>query len=160
MILVIAVAVSYLMARPSVFVRQSSAPVFMGSEITVQRTAARPAAVVKAKPAIKAQAVSQPLPQPKIAAPLPILPPRISYRVLPKYPASALEQGLAGTVLLSVFVGGNGSAQKVAIKSSSGVAELDTAALNAVSQWKFDPATQGGRAVESWFEFPFRFEVK
>jgi TonB family protein len=168
MILVAAIAVSYLISRPALFLRESSMPVFMGEEITVVQKGVEGVRgvekAVKAQKAIKAErasrVISQPVPQPKVAAPLPILPPSISHRILPEYPVSALEQGLEGTVLLSIYVGMNGSAKKVEVKNSSGVSELDTSAVKAVSQWKFNPAAQGGKAVASWFEFPVRFEVK
>jgi protein TonB len=164
MILVTAVTVSYLISKPIVSVQERSLPVFMGEEVAVQRAVEGVRSVKtvkKAERVVKSQkVVSQPVPQPKIAAPLPILPPRISYRVLPEYPVTALEQGLAGTVLLSIYVGMGGAAEQVKVKSSSGVAELDAAALQAASQWKFSPASQGGQALASWFELPLRFEVK
>ena len=146
-----AIAVGYLISRPGLFVSQREMPIFMGEEIVIHKTAS----------AVKAtKVVSTPVPQPKVATPLPIFPPRISYRVLPSYPASALGQGLGGTAILSVYVGLRGDPEKVKVKSSSGVAELDQSAASAVSQWKFAPATQGGKALASWFELPVRFEVK
>ena len=150
-ILTAAIAVSYLISRPGLFVSQREMPIFMGEEIVVHKTVS----AVKA-----AKAVSTPMPQPKVVTPLLIFPPRISYRVLPNYPASALEQGLGGTAVLSIYVGLRGDPEKIEVKSSSGVAELDQSAATAVSQWKFVPATQGGKAMASWFELPVRFEVK
>jgi TonB family protein len=150
-ILMAAIAVSFLISRPGLFVSQREMPIFMGEEIVVHKTVS----AIKA-----AKAISTPMPQPKVATPLPIFPPRISYRVLPDYPTSALEQGLGGTTILSIYVGLRGDSEKVEIKSSSGVAELDRSAATAVSQWKFVPATQGGKAIASWFELPVRFEVR
>lgn len=154
MILVAAIAVSYLISRPALFVRQGSMPVFMGEEITIQKTGVKAVTAVKA---VKAE--STPIPQPIAAAPLPILPPSISYRVLPQYPVSALEQGLQGTAILSIYVGLGGAAERVDIKSSSGALELDKSAVSAVSKWKFSPATRGGAAVASRLELPVRFEI-
>jgi protein TonB len=163
MMLVATVAVGYLVSRPALFVGQKSMPVFMGEGITVQR-ASKGITAIKAERAVKVEramkAVSQPVTQPKIAAPLPILPPQVSCRILPEYPLSALEQGRQGTALLSVYVGVSGTPERIEIRSSSGVSELDRSALAAVSQWKFAPATQGGRAMASWFELPVRFEIK
>jgi protein TonB len=157
MILVAAIAVSYLISRPALFVSQKSMPVFMGEEVVIHKAVT----AVKAKTVVKAaKAVSSPMPQPKVATPLPILPPRISYRVLPNYPVSALEQGLEGTAVLSIYVGLSGDPKQVEVKSSSGVAELDQSAATAVSQWKFAPATQGGKAIASWFELPVSFKIK
>lgn len=151
MIFVVAVAVSYLMSRPAWFVQERSMPIFMGEEIVINKTTSV---------ARTAKAVSLPVPQPKVATPLPIFPPRISFRVLPNYPATALEQGLEGTTILSIYVGMAGDPEKIEIKSSSSVSELDQSALTAVSQWKFEPASQSGKAIASWFELPVRFKIK
>lgn len=141
--------------RPHQIVSQS-APVFYGEEVTVQ-TAAKPTVLVKAQSAAKT--ISTPAPV-SPALPLPIVPPAVTFKVLPAYPASALEQGVEGTVLLSVYVGLSGKAEQVETKLSSGVKELDAAAINAVSQWTFSPASQAGTALASWFEVPVRFELK
>jgi TonB family protein len=133
-----------------------SAPVFMGEEVTVKQ-AVKPAvvSVVRASTAVKAV----PLPQPK-AAPLPLIPPSIAASLLPVYPAKALADGTEGLVLLSVYVGLTGQPEKIETKTSSGCPELDSSAAQAVSQWKFFSATQGGSAISSWFEIPVRFVIR
>jgi TonB family protein len=151
-VLTAAVMVSYLMTRPALFVKESSIPIFMGEELIIQKAAEKTVTAVKVQ--------SVPAPVPKVAAPLPILPPRVSYRVLPEYPVSALQQGLQGTAILSIYVGLSGAAERVELKSSSGVAELDRSAVAAVSEWKFNPAIRGGAAIASWFEVPVRFAIK
>lgn len=157
-ILVAAIAVSLLVTRQAVWQQAKAQPVFWGEEITVTKTVVK--AVPQVKPMTKVVAKSVPVPQPKVAVPLPIMPPKVVFRVLPQYPAAALAQGLQGTVLLSMSVGLTGQAGQVMVKSSSGAAELDQAALAAVSQWQFSPATQGNAAITSRFEVPVRFEVK
>jgi len=140
-----------------------SAPIFMGEEVTVHRATA--AAITLAKPAVVSAAKDTtvvkviPSPQPKVV-PLPIVPPGIAASVLPVYPAKALADGTEGLVLLSVYVGLTGRPEKVETKTSSGYPDLDSAASQAVSQWKFFPATQGGAALASWFEVPVRFVIK
>lgn len=156
-LLVAAVMVGFLVARPVSIVQPREMPVFMGEELTVQRAIEGLRGQEKVKKA--ARAISDPIPQPKVATPLPLVPPTVSYRVLPEYPVSALEQGLQGTAVLSIYVGPGGAAESVKVTSSSGVAELDNSAVKAVSQWKFSPATQGGAAVASWFEMPVRFQI-
>ncbi|OGC09902.1 hypothetical protein A3F86_00700 [candidate division WOR-1 bacterium RIFCSPLOWO2_12_FULL_45_9] len=151
-VLVAAVAVGYLISRPMVMEREKVLPVFIGGELTIPQKVVQPISLTRV--------ISAPIPQPKIATPLPIVPPGISYRVLPQYPATALQQGLEGVAILSVYIGLNGAAESVAIKSSSGVADLDKSALAAVSRWQFNPATQGGAALASWFELPVRFTLQ
>lgn len=164
-LLVVPIVVIYpkLQVAPS-----KSVPVFMEEELVVQKglegirgkqkamkTAFAKATAVKAVKASKV--ASTPMPQPKVATPLPIFPPKISYSVLPEYPVSALEQGLEGTVVLSILIGSSGNPERIEVKSSTGVSELDESAVTAVSQWKFEPASQGGKAMSSWFEVPIRF---
>ncbi|MFH1825775.1 MAG: energy transducer TonB [bacterium] len=145
-ILVAALMVGLVISRPLSVGRSQVMPVFMGEEISA----------VKAKTI----AIAQPVPQPKVLAPMPIVPPSVSYSVLPEYPVSALRQGIEGVTVLSLYVGLNGAAEKVAVKSSSGTEALDQSAVAAVSQWQFAPASQAGAALASWFEIPVRFEVK
>ena len=138
-----------------------SVPIFMGKELVVTKTVAKPMLRAKrvARPVSIPKAVSVPAPQPQVSAPLPIVPPSISYSVIPAYPESALNNDLEGTVLLSVFVDSSGKAEKVAIKKSSGVVALDASAKTSVSLWKFSPATQGGVAMASHFEVPVSFQL-
>lgn len=167
-----AVTVGYYLSRPH-SVTTKSIPVFVGEEVTVRKAAESTIVVEKvfrAERALKAKKVAfakasmakgvAPLPTPKVTAPLPIIPPSVTFKVLPSYPVSALEKGLEGTILLSIYVGLNGQPERIEAKVSSGVQELDEAAIGAVSQWRFSPATQGGQAIASWYEIPVRFEVK
>jgi len=145
-----AVSAGYFISRTQVAPARS-VPMFMGDEVVVQKAAT-------AANTEKANAL--PAPQPKLIAPLPIVPPAVTYKILPEYPVSALEKGLSGTVVLSVFVGLNGQPEKIDTRVSSGIEELDRSAVQAVAQWKFAPAAQGGQAIASWLEIPVRFEVK
>ncbi len=160
LILVAGVSVSYLISRPAIFGQQVKAPVFMGEEVIVQKAAVAVKAFEGNKAVRVERAISKIEPKPVVQTPLPIVPPRVMSRVLPTYPQAALEQGLAGTALLSVYVGLTGNAEKVQLKSSSGVSALDQSAIAAVSQWTFAAARHGGAAMASWFEIPVRFEVK
>ena len=67
---------------------------------------------------------------------------------LPVYPKHALDQGLEGTVVVSVLVGPDGSAQSVAVAKSSGHTVLDAAAVRAVKQgWRFKGGMAKGKPV-------------
>jgi len=78
----------------------------------------------------------------------------------PIYPNSLLGKGIGGRVLISCMVDAEGRISNTAIKQSSGHAELDKAALNAVIKWKFKPATKGGKKIKANCVVPFNFEVK
>jgi protein TonB len=160
--LVLSLAISVLMFIPKLQVASTkNLPVFMGEEVVVQKAGKVSTAAITEKAitekAVKATAM--PVLPPKIATPLPLIPPSITYKVFPAYPAAALEQGKEGIVILSVFVGLGGQPGKIETKTSSGIAELDNSASAAVAQWKFSPASQGGQAIASWFEVPVRFVI-
>ena len=159
----VSLVVGILLYKPASSVYRKEMPVFWGEEVVV-KTGAKAISSVKIKEAVKiekfVESVSQNSPLPGNAKPLPILPPRITFKVLPQFPASVLEEGRSGTVILSVFVNLAGNPEKIEVKSSSGIAELDKSAESAVAQWKFEPALQAGNPLPSWFEVPVRFEVK
>ncbi len=75
----------------------------------------------------------------------------------PRYPAAALRRGEGGTVVLRVNVGADGRADEVAVARRSGSRELDRAAMVAVRDWRFKPATRNGREVASVVEQPVEF---
>jgi len=152
------VSAGYFISRQQTGVSRSI-PVFYGEEITVQKGVVVVPALAAEKAAVTAKVQAAPMPAPN-AAPLPIIPPAITFKVLPAYPFSALRKGLEGTVVLSAYIGSGGQPEKVEVRTSSGVAEMDQSAVKAVSQWRFSPAAQGGMALASWFEVPVRFVME
>jgi protein TonB len=153
LLVAVAVAMGAYLVRPQAAAR--TVPLFYGEEVTVG-TVAEPVVLAKAETAAKATATPAPV---SPAGPLPIVPPLVTFKVLPEYPVSALKQGVQGTVLLSVYVGLTGKAEKIETKLSSGINEFDAAAQQAVAQWRFLPAAQGGSAINSWFELPVSFRI-
>ncbi len=77
----------------------------------------------------------------------------------PPYPEFARQAHQEGTVRLSVEVSESGTASHVSISQSSGFSLLDTAALNAVKNWKFKPSMLGGIPQSSRVVVPVRFEL-
>lgn len=77
----------------------------------------------------------------------------------PVYPPEAVQQQLEGLVTLSVTIAASGEVTKVTVAESCGHEVLDQAALDAVCQWQFSPATQGGKPVEWTARLPIRFRL-
>jgi periplasmic protein TonB len=77
----------------------------------------------------------------------------------PPYPTTARQMGYQGIVLLNVEVLAEGRAGEVLIKTSSGYAILDKAALQTVKTWRFSPARRFGEAITMWFLVPVRFTL-
>jgi protein TonB len=136
------------------------------------RAAAKPApsrpasapALARAEPGPVSAAPSVPqiAAAPALAAPL--LPPRpiagLASNRKPDYPAEARRRGQQGRVLLRVEVSAAGTPLAVTVASSSGHPALDDAALAAVRQWHFAPATRGGEPVAGLAEVPIQFRLE
>lgn len=80
-------------------------------------------------------------------------------RVKPSYPALSLRRGEEGRVVLSVLVKADGTAGDVNVKKSSGFPRLDTAAVNAVRRWKFEPYRIGGLAADHEYSVVVDFSL-
>lgn len=78
----------------------------------------------------------------------------------PTYPSEALEQGVAGTVVLRVLVNADGGVDAVSVELSSGVKLLDDTALEKVQQWRFVPASLLGVRVEAEVRVPIVFRLE
>lgn len=87
-------------------------------------------------------------------------PPTPVNKLPPIYPSSLLNKGVGGRVLVSCTIDSNGRVANTSIKQSSGHAELDRAAVNAVNKWKFRPATKAGRKIKATCVVPFNFEIQ
>ncbi len=78
----------------------------------------------------------------------------------PPYPPEAYEKGQEGVVQLLVSVTGQGTVATLKVHRSSGFESLDQAALKAVRDWKFQPATYRGRPVASKVLVPVGFQIE
>lgn len=76
------------------------------------------------------------------------------------YPSAAARSRAEGTVLLLVQVDANGNATDVSVEKRSGSRDLDRAAQQAVRNWKFEPAMQGGKPVASAVRVPVDFTLQ
>jgi periplasmic protein TonB len=77
----------------------------------------------------------------------------------PAYPEIARRRGEQGRVLLRVAVSPAGLPINVSVAESSGFSILDSAAVNAVEQWRFVPATRAGAPVAATADIPLRFRL-
>jgi TonB family protein len=86
-----------------------------------------------------------------------VTPPMLQHKVEPQYSEEARLAKLDGTVVLYVEVGPDGMAHNVHVMRSLGLG-LDQKAIDAVSQWQFQPGTKNGVpvTVQSTVEVNFR----
>ncbi len=74
--------------------------------------------------------------------------PRPRRRVGPRYPPRANAQRVEGYVKLSLLVNSRGEPTRVRVLESVPPGVFDQAAVDAIGQWEFEPATYQGQAVQ------------
>jgi TonB family protein len=122
----------------------------------VEAVQARPEPVVRDDAAPQAPPQKAPLPAFGESTKIETLPEAV-FRVAPEYPDLAREAGIEGTVVVQVLVGADGRVKGDRVVKS--IPALDAAAVAAVEQWKFRPATSGGQRVAVWVAVPVRFSL-
>jgi protein TonB len=79
-------------------------------------------------------------------------------RVNPQYPFEMRRAGITGEVLVEFIVDSNGDVRNAfAVRSTQ--REFETAAVQAVSKWKFKPGRKGGRNVNTRMQQPISFSL-
>jgi periplasmic protein TonB len=78
----------------------------------------------------------------------------------PEYPPSVRRAGGEGTVYVQVLVLENGRVGDARVQTSSGHPKLDEAVVaEAKRNWRFNPATEDGKAVQMWVTVPIVFKL-
>jgi len=78
----------------------------------------------------------------------------------PGYPRLSRQRGEQGKVVVQVFIGIDGTAQRAEIKVSSGFERLDQAALATARAWRYVPGKRGGVPEAMWFSVPINFVLE
>jgi len=76
----------------------------------------------------------------------------------PVYPFEMRRAGMTGTVTVGFVVDANGEVQN-AYAISSTQRDFESAAILAVTKWKFRPGRKGGRAVATRMQVPIVFSI-
>lgn len=85
-------------------------------------------------------------------------PPMPTKTVPPRYPTELKREGVSGMVTMSITVDEKGAVQNPVVKKSSRP-EFEQPAIDAVSQWKFEPAKKDGKPVAVQVVIPVKFSV-
>lgn len=78
----------------------------------------------------------------------------------PAYPVDAARSAQTGTTILAVRVGSDGGVTTVDIVSSAGSTSLDRAAVSALEQCRFIPASRDGQPVMDELRIPVSFNFE
>lgn len=76
------------------------------------------------------------------------------------YPPISKRLGEQGKVILKFTVNTNGSVSDVKIAKSSGYSRLDHAAVACAGNWKYRPATQGGKPIAITYEASVLYQLQ
>jgi TonB family protein len=86
-----------------------------------------------------------------------VVPPKSIKKIAAKYPDAAKQRRLEGVVVLSILVSETGKVIEVKVVKSAN-AILDEAAVQAVQQWSYQPATKNGVPVKVWVPVSMSFQ--
>ena len=75
----------------------------------------------------------------------------------PRYPPSAFQKGISGTVEVEILIDTTGRVAKARVVKS--IPELDAAALECVYAWVFRPAQKAGQPVSTVASAPVTFKI-
>jgi len=103
----------------------------------------------------------------KIETPTPPLPvmvdaqydQRYASLLQPTYPASEIRAGNTGRVVLRVLIGADGRVKQVERVSAASDAFFAAAERQALTKWRFKPATKDGVPIEQWKTMSLRFQL-
>lgn len=77
----------------------------------------------------------------------------------PPYPRQARQQGWQGRVIVRLNITAKGTVESGTVHQSSGHPLLDDNAVNAATQWTFEPAKNGGFPVATTVNIPIQFDL-
>jgi len=84
--------------------------------------------------------------------------PRVVNHVAPQYPGAARMRGIKGVVMLTTFIDKSGTLRQAVVLRDLGYGTSD-AALEAVKQWRFEPATLNGQPVDVVLSLAINFKL-
>lgn len=98
----------------------------------------------------------------------PVVPPKLVDAIVdgryadafqPPYPASEVRAGREGRVVVRVLIGTDGRVKRVERVSAASDAFFAAVERQALTRWRFRPATRDGVAIEQWKQMSLRFEL-
>ena len=147
--------------RPQAQALPQTTAVQTASSTVVATAVADSAPSANTAPASPAQASAQPSARTATPAPATVVLPSSDADYLnnppPAYPRMSRRMGEQGTVMVRVLISVDGRAEQAEIRTSSGYARLDEAALDTVKRWRYVPGKRAGTAEAVWFNVPVRF---
>ena len=76
------------------------------------------------------------------------------------YPSTLRSSGIGGRTIVSFLINEKGEVEKAELKSSSGLEELDDAAMQLAPLARFTPGRRGETAAKGWIDLPIDFNAE
>lgn len=89
----------------------------------------------------------------------PTTPPVLKHRVNPSYPRGAREFGLDGPTVVDTYLDTQGIPREPTVRRGCGVTVFDVAAMDAIRQWRYEPATRSGKPVRVFLTVTVTFSL-
>lgn len=77
----------------------------------------------------------------------------------PRYPMSVMERGISGIVWIKSLIDTTGEVRVAKVMKSSGITELDEAAVEAAWKCTFKPGMRDGKPVSMWVSYKVTFAL-
>jgi protein TonB len=85
--------------------------------------------------------------------------PKFARDFQPDYPVGLLQREIEGKVTIKVLVGTDGRVREANVISATHPDFAKITQRQALSQWRFKPATRDGKPVEDWQTLTVRFDI-
>ena len=85
--------------------------------------------------------------------------PRLVTGYTPDYPPNLLAAGVTGRAIIVFTINEQGLVTDLSVESST-APEFSAAAIQALKEWKFSPATLNGKSIPMRSRQPFPFELR
>ena len=85
---------------------------------------------------------------------------RYANALQPPYPSSEIRSGNTGRVVIRVLIGIDGRVKQVERIAAASDAFFAAAERQALTKWRFKPATSDGIPIEQWKQMALRFELQ
>ncbi len=89
-----------------------------------------------------------------------IVPPKVLYRIDPRYPEIARSARRQGAVVVEAEIATDGSLRSARVVSAPLGFGLEQSALDAIGSWKFAPARYGERPVAVYYRWNILFSLR
>lgn len=86
-------------------------------------------------------------------------PPVATQTVPPEYPRKLRDRGISGYVIVSILVNDSGAVERTKVLEAKPPGAFDDAAIDAVTSWRFRPATYQQSPVKAWVRQKIRFDL-